>query len=169
VEQEHLQLAIPLAVFMILLLVQQHLYVMCCGTSTTAINTEVEFMVAGDINTVSTIRIKARMDLFSTHSGAIEMPSTVTYTGLVNYSVAGTGYRYCYQTSSILSDLNKTKLLTRSKPVVVLKNKTTLSETIISEQWMLTVANEKIIVTIPNTVSYGDYELFVRYFGSIDS
>jgi hypothetical protein len=34
---------------------------------------------------------------------------------------------------------------------------------------MLTVANEKIIVTIPNTVSYGDYELFVRYFGSIDS
>jgi hypothetical protein len=33
---------------------------------------------------------------------------------------------------------------------------------------MLTVANEKIIVTIPNTVSYGDYELFVRYFGSID-
>jgi hypothetical protein len=52
------------------------------------------------------------------HSGAIEMPSTVTYTGLVNYSVAGTGYRYCYQ-SSILSDLNKTKLLTRSNPVVV--------------------------------------------------
>jgi hypothetical protein len=60
VEQEHLQLAILLAVFMILLLVQQHFIKnnVLLGTSTTAINTEVEFMVAGDINTVSTIRIK---------------------------------------------------------------------------------------------------------------
>jgi hypothetical protein len=60
-------------------------------------------------------------DLFSTISGAIEMPSTVTYTGLVNYIVLLEQDRYCYQTGSILSDLNKTKLLTRSNPVVVLK------------------------------------------------
>jgi hypothetical protein len=55
------------------------------GTSTSSINTEVEFMVAGDINT-STIRIKATEWLYSAPiSGAVEMPSTVTYTGLVNY------------------------------------------------------------------------------------
>jgi hypothetical protein len=48
---------------------------------------------------ISTIRIKASEWIYSAPiSGAIEMPSTVTYTGLVNYSVAGTGYRYCYQT-----------------------------------------------------------------------
>jgi hypothetical protein len=50
-------------------------------------------LVAGDINTVSTIRIKA-LNGFIQHQFLIEMPSTVTYTGLVNYSVAGTGYRY---------------------------------------------------------------------------
>jgi hypothetical protein len=140
------------------------------GTSTTSITGDVEFMVAGDINTISTIRIKSLEWVYSPPiSGAIEMPSTVTYSGLVDYSIAGTGYRYCYQSNIILSDLNKTKLLERSNPVVVLKNKTTLTETIISEQWMLTVANDKIIVTIPNTINYGDFELFIRYFGLSDS
>ncbi len=140
------------------------------GTSTNAITGDVEFMVAGDINSASTIRIKSTEWIYSPPiSGSVEMPATVTYSGLINYSVAGTGYRYCYQSGIVLNDLNKTKLLDRSNPVIVLKNKTTLVETVIPEQWMLTVANDKIIVTIPNTVNYGNYELFVRYFGSIDS
>lgn len=140
------------------------------GTSTSAIAGDVEFMVASDINNVSTIRIKSSEWTYASPiAGAVEMPETVAYSGLVNYSVPGNGYRYCYISNSAITTLSIEKLLERRNPVVVLKNKATLVETIIPEEWMLTVANENIIVTIPSSVDYGNYELFIRYFGTIDS
>jgi hypothetical protein len=89
--------------------------------------------------------------------------------GLEYYSVAGTGHRYVYQTSTVLSSENIDKLLNRANPVVVLKNKESLIETIVPEEWMLTVDDDKIIVTIPNTVYFGEYELFIRYFSGLES
>lgn len=140
------------------------------GTSTSAITGEVEFMVASDINNGATIRIKSTEWSYSPPiSGAVEMPASTTSSGLKYYSVAGTGHRYVYQTSTVLSSENIDKLLNRANPVVVLKNKESLIETIVPEEWMLTVNDDKIIVTIPNTVYFGEYELFIRYFSSLES
>lgn len=140
------------------------------GTSTTSITGEVEFMVAGDNGTAATIRIKSTDWIYSPPiSGAVEMPASIEYSGLTYYSVAGTGYKYCFTSNVLISDLNKIKLIDRQNPVVVLENKDTSAETIIAEEWMLTVANENIIVTIPDSVDYGEYNLCVRYFDDIDS
>ena len=140
------------------------------GTSTTSITGEVEFMVAGDNGTVITVSLKASEWLYSSPvSGAIEMPATVTYSGLVNYSVPGTGYKYSYLSNTILSSLNIKKLTDRQNPVVVLKDKTSLIETVIEDEWILTITNEKIIVTIPNTVLIGEYDIFIRYYDEVES
>lgn len=92
-----------------------------------------------------------------------------TDTGLVNYSVPGTGYKYCYLSNTILSSLNIKKLTDRQNPVVVLKDKNSLVETVIEEEWILTIANEKVIVTIPNTVLIGEYDIFIRYYDEVES
>lgn len=92
-----------------------------------------------------------------------------TASGLVNYSVPGTGYKYSYLSNTILSSLNIKKLTDRQNPVVVLKDKTSLVETVIEEEWILTIANEKIIVTIPNTVLIGEYDIFIRYYDEVES
>jgi hypothetical protein len=140
------------------------------GTSTSAITGTVEFMVAGDINTVSTMRIKNTEWSYSTPiAGAVEMPTNVTYSGLTYYSTAGTGHSYIYQTSTLLSNENIDKLLNRANPVVIIKNKESLVETIIPEQWMLTVNDTVIVCTIPNTVIFGQYDLFIRYFSGLES
>ena len=89
--------------------------------------------------------------------------------GLEYYSVAGTGHRYVYQTSTVLSSENIDKLLNRANPVVILQNKTTLAEITVAEEWMLTVNDTKIVLTIPNTVPYADYNLFIRYFSGLES
>ena len=127
-------------------------------------------MVAGDNGTVITVSLKASEWLYSSPvSGAIEMPATVTYSGLVNYSVPGTGYKYSYLSNTILSSLNIKKLTDRQNPVVVLKDKTSLIETVIEDEWILTITNEKIIVTIPNTVLIGEYDIFIRYYDEVES
>ena len=88
---------------------------------------------------------------------------------LVNYSVPGTGYRYVYVSNSLTSNENIDKLLNRANPVVILQNKTTLAEITVAEEWMLTVNDTKIVLTIPNTVPYADYNLFIRYFSGLES
>ena len=88
---------------------------------------------------------------------------------LVNYSVPGTGYRYVYVSNSLTSNENIDKLLNRANPVVILQNKTTLAEITVSEEWMLTVNDTRIVLTIPNTVPYGEYYLFIRYFSGLES
>ncbi len=101
----------------------------------------------------------------------IKVGTSFKYTdsGLVNYSVPGTGYKYSYLSNTILSSLNIKKLTDRQNPVVVLKDKTSLVETVIEEEWILTIANEKIIVTIPNTVLIGEYDIFIRYYDELES
>ena len=140
------------------------------GTSTSAITGDVEFMVACDINNGATIRIKATEWTYSAPiSGAVEMPPANSYSGLVNYSVPGTGYRYVYESNTLTSNENIDKLLNRANPVVILQNKTTLAEITVAEEWMLTVNDTKIVLTIPNTVPYADYNLFIRYFSGLES
>jgi len=140
------------------------------GTSTTSITGDVEFMVAGDINTIATIRIKSSEWIYPCpEPTASEMPETTTYTGLFNYSVPGTGYKYVFVSNSAISNLSITKLLKRTDPDVILLNKSNNIQTIISEKWIPSVTNDFITVTMPETIEYGDYELFVRYFDTVES
>lgn len=140
------------------------------GVSTSSITGDVEFMVAGDINTSATIRIKSADWTYSPPSAtAIQMPEAITYSGLVNYSVVGNGYKYVYISNNILSDIDIKKLLKRDNPVVVLEDKLTSHETIIPEDWILKVANESISLTIPPQIDNGLYNIFIKYFDSIES
>jgi len=139
------------------------------GTPTTAISGDVEFMVAADQGNVATIRINSGEWSYPAPSGAIEMPQAISYNDPFSYSVVNSGYRYFYFSNTALSAIQIQKLLGRKNPVVVLSNKLSSEEIIIPEAWMSAISNEKIGLTIPPTVSYGDYELFIRYFGQYES
>ena len=140
------------------------------GTSTSAIVGDVVFMIAGDKTTSATIRIKSSDWTYSSPvAGAVEMPATVTYSGLTNYSVAGTGLKYVYASNQYQSSINIQKLLDRTNPTVIIKDKITNVETTIPDDWMLTIANEKIIITLPTTTPSAEYNLFIRYFTGEES
>lgn len=140
------------------------------GISTSSITGDVEFMVAGDINTSATIRIKSADWNYSPPSSTTkQMPALNQYSGLVNYSVVGNGYKYVYISNNLLSDIDIKKLLKRDNPVVVLESTSTHIETIIPEDWILKVDNEYISLTIPPHINNGSYHLFIKYLDTIDS
>lgn len=140
------------------------------GTSTTAITGNVEFMLAGSSGHVSTIRIKSTDWTYSPPiSGSVQMPEIVNYSGLTYYSTIGSGFKYVYESSIALSTQNIQKLLERNNPDVILKNKVTNVELKIPDEWVSSVKNEYISITIPPTTPLGSYDIFIRYFGTVES
>ncbi|WP_169628009.1 LamG-like jellyroll fold domain-containing protein [Flavobacterium soli] len=61
-----------------------------------------------------------------------------------------------------ISNTNINRLLYREQPVVVLKEKTTATESIVPQEWISLFTDKKISITIPPDFQYGQYDLFIR-------
>lgn len=83
------------------------------------------------------------------------------------YSVAGTGYKYFYQSTIVLSSAQISKLTDRANPLLILKKNNI--EYPQDKKWLIGLSNTKINFTISDTPELGEYELFIRYNDNAES
>lgn len=85
------------------------------------------------------------------------------------YAQPGAAYKNIYISSIPLDNENIVKLLNRQNPVVILQNTTTLQETQIPSEWMLSIRNDYVAYTLPSGFAPGLYNNFIRFSTGAES